>query len=171
MESFLLLTPRHNTRSCLLRWPRPYLRASARHHSGHWAAARNWAHECYFDRNSRGVIRRVLCPKSARRLAAQHAPYAFHIRLRCPHFTDLLRDRTRHPFGPRAPRRSANAVPTVTLCPDVFHNVFGGGEATSVEWALTVMAEMRSVAATSRRCLRNAASSIARSSSNGSHLK
>jgi hypothetical protein len=41
-------------------------------------------------------------------------------------------------------------------------------DATSVECALMVMAEMPSVAATSRRCLRKPASSIDRSSLNGS---
>ena len=41
-------------------------------------------------------------------------------------------------------------------------------EATSVECALMVIAEMPSVAATSRRCWRNAASSIPRSVSKGS---
>ena len=41
-------------------------------------------------------------------------------------------------------------------------------EATSVEWALMVMAVTPGVAATSRRCLRKLASSMARSASNGS---
>jgi hypothetical protein len=41
-------------------------------------------------------------------------------------------------------------------------------DATSVECALRVMAEMPGVATTSRRCLRKLASSMARSASNGS---
>jgi hypothetical protein len=42
-------------------------------------------------------------------------------------------------------------------------------DATSVEWALMVIAEMPSVAATSRKCLRKPFSSMARSSVNGSN--
>src|SRR5262249_1752727 len=41
-------------------------------------------------------------------------------------------------------------------------------DATSVEWALMVIAERPGVAATSRKCLRKAASSMARSASKGS---
>jgi hypothetical protein len=43
-----------------------------------------------------------------------------------------------------------------------------GAGGTSVEWALTVIAEMPGVAATSRRCLRKLLSSIVKSSANGS---
>ena len=44
------------------------------HHSGGRPPARTWAHEFYFDRNCGRALRRVLCPKSARQLASQHAP-------------------------------------------------------------------------------------------------
>jgi len=64
-------------------------------------------------------------------------------------------------IGSRSPISSC-AISSTRRCSSNVH------EATSVEWALTVIAEMPSVAATSRRCLRKLASSMARSLSNGS---
>ena len=63
-------------------------------------------------------------------------------------------------IGSRSPIASC-AIPSTRRCSS---NV---QEATSVECALMVMAEMPGVAATSLRCLRKLASSMARSSSNG----
>jgi len=62
--------------------------------------------------------------------------------------------------GSRAPI-SVCAMSSTLHCSSNVH------EATSVECALMVIAEMPSVAATSRRCCRNAGSSIERSLSNG----
>ena len=106
------------------------------HHPRGRPPARTWAHEFHFDRNCGRALRRVLCPKSARQLASQHAPLALHFCLRCPHFDILPRDRARHAFTPWTPGRSADTLSTITLRPDFLHNLFDSGRIDDENYSL-----------------------------------